>query len=104
MRLATDLQDRRFNVVFIGLKETGSAEGLERKENNMEEISNMVHLVDQTVDIRGAVLTARRLGRKEDGKYFRPLLVKVKSQDLREALIRMNGRLSKKTKGNKTQD
>jgi hypothetical protein len=93
MKGVTDLQERKYNVVFRGIKESGSTDGLERKENDMQEIASMVHSVDQTVDIRGAVVAARRLGKKEEGKDFRPLLVKVKSQDLREALIRMNGRL-----------
>jgi FAD/FMN-containing dehydrogenase len=90
---ATDLQERKYNVVFRGIKESCSTDGLERKENDMKEIASMVHSVDETVDIRGAVVAARRLGKKEEGKDFCPLLVKVKSQDLREALIRMNGSL-----------
>jgi hypothetical protein len=48
----------------------------------MKEIASMVHSVDQTVDIRGAVVAARRLGKKEEGKDFCPFLVKVKLQDL----------------------
>jgi hypothetical protein len=83
-------------------EESGSTDGLERKENDIKEIANMVHSVDQTMDIRGAVVAARRLGKKEEGKDFRPLLVKVKSQDLREALIRMNGRLKEVNRQKRT--
>jgi hypothetical protein len=93
MQGVTDLQERKYNVVFRGIKENGSEDGLVRRENDMKEIASIVYSVDETVDIRAAVVASRRLGKKEDGKDFRPLLVKVSSQDLREALIRMNGKL-----------
>ncbi len=89
LREVSQLQDRRFNIIVRGVKESTEKERENRHEHDRRAIVEVAGIAG--VDPKGfkeAVVQCRRIGKWEEGKNFRPLLVKLRSQDFREDVLR----------------
>ena len=78
------MQDRRLNLIFRGVKET---EG----DDDTRKVLSIVETAGVAIEkFRESLVAMRRLGKKEEGKLYRPILVRLTSQELREQLLRKN--------------
>lgn len=82
VQCVSELQDRRFNLVFRGIEESSKNEAEERKAHDDTQIKKVADKAGLPKKFAQSILSARRLGRKEEGKNHRPLLVRLSSQDL----------------------
>ena len=76
-------------------------EGEQRKEHDKQQIAGMLH-EELATDVGNSMLMLRRLGKQEETKQFRPILVKLSSIELREKLLRMNKYLKERNQANNT--
>ena len=93
-RHVSDLQERRLNLVLRGIKESEADEAEGRKRHDREAALQVAVAAGLDHDEFARSLTVtRRLGKKEDGKNFRPLLVRLESQELRDRALKGNRQL-----------
>ena len=91
LKEVTERQDRGRNVVFRGIRESDKEGEEDRKNHDMEKLSEVAFKAGMDPEVvRKSITRVRRLGKKEEGKKFRPLLVRLSSSDVRERLLRGN--------------
>ncbi len=89
IRDVTDLQDRRSNIIFRGIKESEAEDPKQRKEEDLKNINKVVEAAGMDSEsFTEALVHHRRIGQKQDGVNYRPILVKVSSQDFRGEVLR----------------
>ncbi len=83
-----NLQDRRFNIIIRGVQESQADEGLDRKEHDRREAVKVASEAGMDRHLfEGSVVTVRRLGKSNEEHSYRPMLVKLSSQDIREQTL-----------------
>ncbi len=89
-----DMQDRQSNLIFRGIREHDGEDTQDKRTYDKNQVLNVVALagIDRQAFEDNLVFT-RRLGRKEDQHKFRPILVRLSSQDLRQKALTCNKRL-----------
>ena len=98
-----EMQDRRYNVVFRGVEESEEEDSGERKKADIEAVIQIARRVGvEEAVMAEAISTARRLGRKEEGKNKRPMLIRLKSLELRDKLLARSKNLRTYNEENKT--
>lgn len=103
-RTVSDLQDRRLNLVFRGIKELNSESIQDRRHHDEGEILKVVRMGGMPEStFKQTMVTVRRLGKKEVGKDYRPLLVRLTSQDIRERALFLNKQLKEINMENRSQ-
>ena len=91
-----EIQDRSLNLIFRGIKELQSEDVEERKRSDTQGVVVVAQCAGIDRDVfQKAMVAVRRLGKREEGKQYRPLLVRLTSQELREQLLRRNKSLRK---------
>jgi len=101
-----DIQDRRMNLVFRGILEGSQKDPAERRKHDEEQATKVAENAGIPKEaFKNALITSRRLGKRDDTKEcsYRPLLVKLSSQDVREKAVRSNRRLRNLNQFNKSQ-
>ncbi len=89
-----DMQDRRLNLIFRGIRECDNIDGQERKNHDWNQVLNVVTLAGLNwQDFKNAMLFTRRLGKADEQHKFRPLLVRLSSQELRQKALTCNKQL-----------
>ncbi len=85
----TDLQDRRSNVIVRGVQESEAQDAEVRKKNDLKGIEQVATAagLDPKAFV-GTIEAHRRLGKKHEGVNYRPILVKFRSQDFREDVLK----------------
>ena len=102
VKTVTDIQDRRRNLIFRGIEESYNPEGSRRKEYDENQVLKVMKMAGMKPALfQEAMLTVRRLGKKEDGKHYRPILVKLSSQEVREKALILNKNLKDINRENK---
>ncbi len=83
-----NLQDRRFNIIIRGVQESQADEGLDRKEHDRCQAVKVATEAGMDRHLfEGSVVTVRRLGKRNEEHSYRPMLVKLSSQDIREQTL-----------------
>lgn len=100
VKCVADLQDRRFNLVFRGIEESNKTDSEEKKAHDEVQVKKVADKAGLPKKFAQSILSIRRLGRKEEGKNHRPILVRLSSQDLREQALRCNKDLREYNKAN----
>jgi hypothetical protein len=96
--------DRRLNIIVRGIRESAKGDGLERKEDDRK-LAISVCVSTGAVEhneMSESILEIRRLGKYDEEKLYRPLLVKIGRGDLREKLVRTGKKLRELNETNKT--
>lgn len=101
VQCVAQMQDRKQNLIFRGIKELADDNPEKRKEHDQREVEKVANFAGLPDMFKQSVITTRRLGKKEEGKDYRPLLVRLASQDLREEALRSNRNLREHNKKNK---
>lgn len=83
-----DIHDRKMNIIVRGIKELSSTEPEERKQHDIKEVEKVAKAAGLDDKFGESLLSARRLGKREEGKEYRPLLVRLSSQEMRESAVR----------------
>ena len=77
--------------------------GEERKQHDEERLSEVAVVAGVSKEeFRRCLVRVRRLGKREEGKTYRPVLVRLSSQDVRERLLRGNRQLRDANRENNT--
>ena len=85
LKEVTERQDRGRNVVFRGVRESNEEEEDDRKTHDLEKLMEVAMKAGVDAElVQNSITRMRRLGRREEGKNFRPLLVRLTSSDVRE--------------------
>lgn len=106
VQCVAQMQDRKQNLIFRGIKELAEEDPEKRKVHDGEEVQKVANLAGLPDSFGRSIITTRRLGKKEEGKDYRPLLVRLASQDLREEALRSNRKLrecNETSKGTETE-
>ena len=94
-----DLQDRRLNVIFRGIRESAAKEKEDRQNHDLARIEDVAEKAGiKKEDFKRVQVSARRLGKWEEGKTHRPILVRLTSTEVRENLLRGNKLLKEANK------
>ena len=102
LKEVTDINERRMNVVFRGIQES-SGEAEQKQHQDFEKLCEVAVKAGEDGDLfRKTVIRARRLGKQEEGKNYRPLLVRLIAPDVRELLLRGNRALKESNKKENT--
>ena len=103
LKTVANLQERKLNVVFRGVEELRSEAAEDRKEHDLRMICAITGEAGvEEEEMKKCLVMTRRLGKKEEDKVHRPLLVKLTSQELRERLLKGNKHLRNTNKRNGT--
>ncbi len=85
----TDLHDRRYNLIVRGVEEMEEKDFNQRKANDLKGLEDVIKAAGLDWEsITKEVEQHRRIGRREEGVCYRPILVRLRSQDLREKILR----------------
>ena len=103
LKEVTDINERRMNVVFRGIQEPSGEDNEQKHHQDFESLCEVAVRAGVDGDLfRKTVVRVRRLGRQEEGKNFRPLLVRLIAPDVRELLLRGNRALKEANKEDNT--
>ncbi len=90
----TDMQDRQFNLIFRGIREHDGDNAQERKTHDWNQVLNMVTLAGlDSQTFKETMVFTRRLGKRDDQHNFRPVLVRLSSQEMRQKALMCNRQL-----------
>ena len=86
-------------MVFRDIEESDKEGEEEKKKHDAERMCEVAEKagVDNAI-FRESITRVRRLGKEEEGKKFRPLLVRLSSSDVREKLLKGNRALKEVNK------
>lgn len=85
-----ELQDRRYNLIFRGALESDKEDLEERKAHDEKQIKVIAEKAGLPKSFLNSVVSIRRIGKRADGVSYRPLLIRLTSQDQREKALRSN--------------
>jgi hypothetical protein len=94
----TEQQARHYNVVVRGVRQSDKEDSIERMADDGRAVGKVFAIALESTKkqmnemLLPSIKSVRRLGRREEGKDYRPLLVRVGDADLREMLLRNNKR------------
>ena len=91
LKEVTERQDRGRNVVFRGIRESDGEGEEDRRKHDVEKLVEVAGRAGVDIEsVKKSIIWVRRLGKREEGKNYRPLLVRLSSSDVRENLMRSN--------------
>lgn len=98
MKEVSDIQERRLNMVFRGIKENSTTDTEEEKKYDREQVLKVVALAGlDEAEFGRKIISWRRLGKRNHDQgnpnRWRPILVKTASTEMREKAIRSNAKL-----------
>ncbi len=89
-----DIQDRQMNLIFRGIQEHEGESAQDRRIYDKQQVLKVASLagLDQK-NFEDAMVFTRRLGKKNDQHKFRPVLVRLSSQEIRHKALTCNRQL-----------
>ncbi len=94
VKQVSDMQDRQMNLIFRGIREHDGESAQERKTHDKEQVLKVANLAG--MDCRafeGALVSTRRLGKWDKERKYRPVLVRLSSQEIRQKALTCNRQL-----------
>ncbi len=89
-----DMQDRQLNLIFRGIREHDGENVQDKKAhdwNQVVHVASLAGLDNQT--FKDAIVFTRRLGKRDEQHKFRPVLVRLSSQEIRQKALTCNRQL-----------
>ncbi len=94
VRQMSDMQDRQLNLIVRGVRELDGENGQERKLHDWNQVASVATLAGLDCNaFKEAMVYTRRLGKREEGHKFRPIVVRLSSQEMRQKALMCNRQL-----------
>ncbi len=94
VKQVSDMQDRQLNLIFRGIREHDGESAQARKTHDQDQVLKIANLAG--IDCRAfedALVSTRRLGKWDKERKYRPVLVRLSSQEIRQKALTCNRQL-----------